>query len=232
MHEKIALKKSAESTGEDLQIALDERVIDEEAIVRLFDPDDRVRYLDKKQLWAFVVEGEFWKAVGSQANELAIAKQSVAYVVDCARANGLITDHDIVQGLTLDGILEALPKIELVNLVRSAIAAGRHGRQFDDEALLGAMPLSALLEHIPLAEMWECVVLSRIALPHGFVVRGSATPPPFPNVRDDDEVVVEIVEPESSAAKPAARGHRSRRIGASDVSEVKGELSDGHIAKT
>ena len=28
MHEKVALKKSAESTGEDLQIALDERVID------------------------------------------------------------------------------------------------------------------------------------------------------------------------------------------------------------
>jgi hypothetical protein len=231
VHEKVALKKSAESTGEDLQIALDERIVDEEAIVRLFQPDDRVRYLDKKQLWAFVVEGDFWKGAEGQASDRSVAKRNVAYVVDCARANGLITDHDVVEGLGLDRILGALPKSELVKLVRSSIASGRHGQQFDDEALLAAMPLTALLEHVPLAQMWEFVVLSRIAVPHGFAVRGSAIPPPLPAVRDDDEVVVEIVEHEMGVAKPAAKAHRSRRIGASELSEVKGELSEGHPVK-
>jgi hypothetical protein len=231
MHEKVALKKSAESAGEDLQIALDERVVDEESVVRLFHPDDRVRYLDKKQLWAFVVEGDFWRAAEGQANDRSVAKRNVAYVVDCARANGLITDHDVVEGLTLDRILGALPKSELVKLVRSAVGCGRHGQQFDDEALLAAMPLAALLEHIPLAQMWDSVVLARIAVPHGFVVRGSAVPPAFPNGHDEDEVVVEIVEHEAGGAKPAAKAHRSRRIGASELSEVKGELSDGHPVK-
>src|SRR5262245_5492904 len=46
VHEKVALRKSAESAGEDLEIALAERVTDAKAIVRLFDPDDRVRFLD------------------------------------------------------------------------------------------------------------------------------------------------------------------------------------------
>jgi hypothetical protein len=229
MHERVALKKSAESLGEDLQIALDERVVDEQAIVRLFHPDDQVRYLDKNKLWAFVVEGEFWKAAEGQAGDAALAKRNVAYIASCARTNALITDHDIVDGLTLERILGCLSKGELERLVRYAVTDGRQGRQFDDEALLVAMPLSALVEHIPLGEIWESVIISKIAVPHGLVVRGSATPPPLPRRRDDGEVVVEIVD-ESSATKSVARGHRSRRIGASDLSEVKGELSEasGH----
>jgi hypothetical protein len=232
LHEKVALKKSAESTGEDLQIALDEAVIDEDAIVRLFEPDDRVRYLDEKKLWTFLVEGDFWKTTASQASELAIAKQNLAYIVDCSRVNGLITDHDIVEGLTLDRILDSLPKSELTRLVRSAVTGGRHGRPFDDEALLSALPPTALLDHISLAQMWESVVLSRVALPHGFVVRAGATPPALPDVREEEEVVVEVVESESTAGKPpAAKGHRSRRIGASDLSEVKSEIEDRNSSK-
>jgi hypothetical protein len=230
LHEKVALKKSAESLGEDLQIALDEKVIDEEAIVRLFGADDRVRYLDEKKLWAFVVEGEFWKANGGQpSGDPAIAKRNVAYVVDCARTNGLITDHDIVEGLTLDRILEALPKTELAKLVRSAISGGRHGRHFDDEALLGVLPASAVLEYIPLSQMWDTVVVARVALPHGLVVRGSATPPPLP-VSDDDEVVVEVLEGDSSS-KIGPKGHRSRRIDARDLSDLKIELEKASTSK-
>jgi hypothetical protein len=231
MHEKVALKKSAESMAEDLQIALDEGVVDEEAIVRLFGADDRVRYLDEKKLWAFVVEGDFWKTTSGPTGDPAIAKQNVAYLVDCARANGLVTDHDVVEGLALERLLDALPKTELVKLVRSAIAGGRHGRHFDDEALLAALPTAALLEHVPLAQMWDAVVVSRIAVPHGFVVRGSATPPPLPVVAEDEDVIVEVVEGESTSSKPASKGHRSRRIDALDLSELKSELEKGNTPK-
>jgi hypothetical protein len=231
LHEKVALKKSAAALGEDLQIALDEGVIDEDAIVRLFDADDRVRYLDDKKLWAFVVEGDFWQAASAPAGDPTVAKQHLAYIVDCARANGLLTDHDVIEGLSLDRVLELLPKNELVKLLRSAVVAGRHGRPYDDEALLGAMPPAALLDHVPLAEMWESVVVPRIAVPHAFVAHGVAakaatTPPPLPPIADDDEIVVEIVDRDSSLGKPAPKAQKSRRIGAIDLSELKEELAD------
>jgi hypothetical protein len=226
LNEKVALKKSAESAGEDLQIALNEGVVDEDAIVRLFDPDDRVRYLDEKRLWAFVVEGDFWKATPAHAGDASIAKRNVAFVVDCARANGLITDHDIVEGLTLDRILEALPKGELARIVRSAVAGGRNGQHFDDEALLGALPPSALLEHVPLSQMWDAVVLARIAIPHGLTARGVSD-----GNTDDEEVVVEIVEGEPGTGKTPTRTGRSRRIDAIDLSELKGDIGSGNVPK-
>ena len=67
---KIALKKSAETSGEDLQIALDEQETDAESIVLLFHPDDRVRYLDHRKLWSFVTEGEFWRVDSTQRAQL------------------------------------------------------------------------------------------------------------------------------------------------------------------
>jgi hypothetical protein len=229
LHEKVALKKPAAALGEDLQIALDEKVVDEDAIVRLFDADDRVRFLDDKKLWAFVVEGDFWRATSDQAGEPAIATQEVAYIVDCARANGLVTDHDVVEGLTLDRILDALPKDEIAKVARAAISGGRHGRPFDDEKLLGVLPISALLDHVPPAQMWESVVVPRIAVVHGFAAQGfvagaAAAPPPLPVLDDVDEIVVEVVDRDSSVDKPLAKAQKSRRIGALDLSELKSEL--------
>ena len=231
LHEKVALKKSAESTGDDLQIALDEGVTDEEAIVQLFEPDDRVRYLDERDLWSFVVERDFWKATSAQAGEVAVAKQNVAYMVDSARANGLISAHDVVEGLTLGRILDALPKSELTTLVRFAAAGGLEGRRFDDEALLSALPPSALLEHVPLALMWASVVVVRVAVPQGLVVEGSATLPPSPDAREIEEFVVEVVESESDVHKQPLKVNRSRRVGAMDLSQVKSEIEDRHRPK-
>jgi hypothetical protein len=229
LHEKVALKKSAAALGEDLQIALDENVIEEDAIVRLFDADDRVRFLDDKKLWAFVVEGDFWRATSPQAGDLEIAKQEVTYIVDCARANGLVTDHDVVEGLTLDRILDALPKDEVAKVVRAAVSGGRNGRPFDDEKLLAVLPTSDLLDHVPLAQMWESVVVPRIAVAHGFAARGfvagaAAAPPAVLVVDDVDEIVVEITDRDSSVDKPLAKAQKSRRIGALDLSELKSEL--------
>jgi len=230
LHEKVALKKSSSALGEDLQIALDERVVDEDAIVRLFDADDRVRFLDDKKLWAFVVEGDFWRATSAQAGDVGIAKQHVAYIVDCARANGLVTDHDVVEGLTLERILEALPKDDLVKVAHAAVSGGRHGRPFDDEKLLGVLSTSALLDHVSLAQMWESVVVPRIAVAHGFAAQGfvaggvAAVPPPLPVADDVDEILVEVVDRDSSAGIPPAKAQKSRRIGALDLSELKSEI--------
>jgi hypothetical protein len=238
LHEKVALKKSAATLGEDLQIALDEHVVDEEAIVSLFDADDRVRFLDDKKLWAFVVEGDFWRATSAQASEVAIAKQHIAYIVDCARTNGLVTDLDIVEGLTLDRILEALPKGELVKVARAAVSGGRQGRPFDDEKLLGVLPSAALLDHVSLAQMWESVVVPRIAVAHGFAAQGyvarepAVVPPSLADPDDVEEIVVELVDRDSTVGLPAAKAQKSRRIGALDLSELKSEIEDEKSPKS
>jgi hypothetical protein len=62
LKQKIAEKKSWESAAEDLQIALDEGETDAESVVAVFDPDDRVRYLDATGIWRFLIEGDFWNA--------------------------------------------------------------------------------------------------------------------------------------------------------------------------
>src|ERR1041384_5054603 len=63
-HEKIALKKSIPSAVEDLELALAEQTTTPAALVALYSADDKVRYLDARKLWAFVVEDEFYKGTG------------------------------------------------------------------------------------------------------------------------------------------------------------------------
>jgi hypothetical protein len=45
VHDRIARKKSTGSAAEDLRIALDESVTTSAAVLELFPPDDRIRYL-------------------------------------------------------------------------------------------------------------------------------------------------------------------------------------------
>ena len=61
VHEKVAHKMSPDASGESLQIALDESVTSAAAIVKLFQPDDKQRYLERHALWAFDIEGQPWK---------------------------------------------------------------------------------------------------------------------------------------------------------------------------
>src|SRR5271156_4551614 len=80
---RIALKKSWQSAGDDIQSALDEGETKAIQIVQAFAPDDRVLYLEDKQLWAFIVEGQFWKATAKDDKAtFAIAQQHVAYLVE------------------------------------------------------------------------------------------------------------------------------------------------------
>jgi hypothetical protein len=243
IHEKVALKKSPESLAEDLRIALDEGVTDEESVLALFDPDDRVRYLDARELWAFVAEGEFWKATPTAGPEFAKAKEHIGFMLDCARTNKLLSDQDFVEGCSIDKIVDRLPKAELTKLLKAAIADGRDGKPFRDADLLCVTPPSVLLDHLPLAHVWTTVIAPKIAEVFGTTAKAgdstdhrppaqptSARPGPqrsdggaplFPR-RDDNEVVVEVVEVEPAQAG-TERSQRSRRIGAIDLSDLKSD---------
>jgi hypothetical protein len=215
IHGKVAQKKAPESLAEDIQIALDEGVADEHSIVALFDPDDRVRFLDPRKLWQFVAEGEFWKKTsgltsggGTPGGELAATKQHIAFILDCAKSNGLLSELDLVDGCGMETLLERLPKAVLEKLVRGALLSGRQGKPFDDEKVLEVAPPRVLVDHLPLAHLWDAIVIAKVLTPTGYLTapatdgeakKGSVPPPPVQapssgTKSKDSDAVLEVLD--------------------------------------
>lgn len=165
--EKIAARKPWESAAEDLQIALTEGETSTAAILWGFHPDDRVRYLNRADLWAFLAEGEFWN-VDQQSPGYALAKEHVAFLLERGVVDHLLTHRDIVQGLTLREISTRLPKVELGTIIQGALEAGSRGQPFTEVELLTALPPSVLADYVPLLRIWKGVIIPKIAERHGF----------------------------------------------------------------
>jgi len=164
---KIAVKKPAESAGEDLQIALDEGETDAESIVALFSPDDRVRFLDNEKLWHFCVETQFWKAGSSNRTELDRAKQLSAFMLSRALEDRLATHRDIVEGIGVAELTTRLPRSELSKVIEQALANSHKKTAFTERDLLDALPPEEIVKHIPLPHIWD-TVLAPLAEKHGY----------------------------------------------------------------
>ncbi len=164
---KIARKKNYESAGNDLQIALEEGEADAETIVTLFEPDDRVRFLDPKKLWAYVIEGDFWRA--KSGIDFDIAKAHIAFMLDRALKDELVSHLDIVEGMTVSKLAEHLPRIELEKIITAALMQSQKEKPFREEDLLRETPSTTLVEHVPLPHVWETVVEPKIARAHDFL---------------------------------------------------------------
>lgn len=169
---KVALKKSAESCGSDLQIALDEKETDAETVVALFNPDDRVRFLDNRALWSFLIEGEFWRVDPKKDPGLHdIAAQHICYLIERALDDQLLSHRDVVQGITVESMANLLPRSELPKIIDAALALGAEKKPFVERDLLEALGISTLTAHIPLVSLWTQVVVPFIAEPHGFAAK-------------------------------------------------------------
>jgi hypothetical protein len=168
VNRKVALKKSAGSAGEDVQIALDEGVTSAEQIVRVFHPDDRVRHLDNKKLWSYVVEGDFWAIDPNSRPEFERAKEHVAFILDRALIDRLITHEDLIEGVTVEKLAECLPRAQLAQIIKAALELGRNKKPFSEEELLRASASRVIVDDISLRHIWETVVVPRIARAHGF----------------------------------------------------------------
>lgn len=196
LKQRIAMKKSWSSAAEDLMIALNEGEADASAIISVFATDDRVRYLNDQKLWAFLTEGEFWNATLSKKEEYAIAKRHLSFLLDRALADKLLVHRDIVEGVTVSELAVRLPKAELGKIIQQALASGHGGRPFTETDLLVAMPPETLVEYIPLAHLFEAVVIPKIAQAHGYVEK--ATPvqvAPAPSIPEP--------QPQAEAQPPA-----------------------------
>lgn len=172
---RIAVKKSAESAGEDLKIALDEAETSPATVVSLFDPDDRVRHLSDKALWQFVIEDKFWSASSSDAEASNRATEHVAFILDRALQDELITHRDIIDGISVHRIAKLLPRAELEKIIAAALAVGQKNKPFTEAGLVDAVGSQTLLAHVPLKDIWNSMIVPKIAQAHGFVKAPEAT---------------------------------------------------------
>ncbi|MBX3268849.1 MAG: hypothetical protein KF729_01225 [Sandaracinaceae bacterium] len=166
---KIAIKKSAESCAEDLQIALDEEETDAEAIAALLSPDDLVRYLDARELWALASEG------ARSPDDPSAAASHLGRVLEAALADDLVSPAELVGALGLDTLVAHLDAPTLARALGGALEAGRAGTPFDERRLLDLVPPPHLAASLPFALVWERVVVPSIAARHG--LSGDASPP-------------------------------------------------------
>ncbi len=172
---KIAAKKSWKSAAEDLRIALSEGETNASAVVSVFGPDDRVQYLPQDKIWAFLTEGEFHNVVANQSAEYRVAKLHMAYLLDRALKDKLLTHRDIVEGVGISELSACLPKAELGKLIESAIVAGRNKKLFADAELWETLTSTLLVDHVPLPQVWTNVIVAKIALTHGFALGAKHT---------------------------------------------------------
>lgn len=205
LKQKIALKKEWQDAGTDLQIALDEGETDAESIVALFAPDDRVRYLDPQKIWAFLAEGEFWRSGSSTKGAPEIARNHLAFMLERALEDKLLSHRDVVEGVTVDELANRLPKSELGRLISRALQNADKLTVFSEADLLATTPPRTLVQYVPLSHLWESVVLPKVAERHGYVKpREAAAQPteaetPKPAVREPSPAPAPVKEAAKSA---------------------------------
>ncbi|RYZ09421.1 MAG: hypothetical protein EOO73_03750 [Myxococcales bacterium] len=171
VHERVANKLSPENAGETLQIALDEGVTTPKEIVRLFQADDRQRYLNRHELWAFDIEGQPWKASASDSVAHGRAEKFIAYLIDRAIDNLLISHEEIVSALGVVKLAGWLPSEMLGQIIETAL---KKSDKFTEEDLLRAAPASSLVAHVPLDYLWEKVVVPLIAEQHDYAPKAGS----------------------------------------------------------
>jgi hypothetical protein len=188
VNERLALRKTIESAAEDLTLALEEGLTDADKLVALIPPDDRVRYLDASKLWGFLTEVEFWKSEGTDTRDRERYVRRVTFIVERALEQGVLRLQDLADGIGFKRIASCLPRAELQKVVEHALSQAREGQRLTEEQLLEAVPLRALMTHIPLDHTWTEVIVARLAKPLSFipptaeeVARSRRLPPPPPS---------------------------------------------------
>ena len=165
VHEKVAHKMSPDASGESLQIALDEGVTTSAAIVKLFQPDDKQRYLERHALWSFDIEGQPWKTTPATKHTHERAKSYVAYILERALENLLVSHEEVVHAITVTKLAQCLPKEKLGSIIEASL---KTRDKFTEQDLLGAVPPRDLVDYVALDYLWEKVVTPLIAEAHDY----------------------------------------------------------------
>jgi len=157
VHEKIAAKKSIAAAAEDLQLALDEGVCSPETILEIVTIDDHVHFLDREELWAFLIRDNFW----NQSSER--ARERMLFVLNTALKLDLVSVPRFISALGSAELAKLLPRNIVEEVFTAALQAGLDGRAFGAEPFMSLVPLTTWLQHVPLKKVWEAIVEGVIA---------------------------------------------------------------------
>ncbi len=171
VNDRVAQKMSPENSGEALQIALDEKVTTTADILRLFQPDDRQRYLDRKELWKFDIEGEPWKVTATSKASYERAKAYIAYIIERAISNLLLTHDELIEALTVAKLAEHLPREVLGSIINASL---RRDEKFNEVHLMEVAPPKTLVKHVPLDYVWDKAVRPLVAERHEYAEAGAS----------------------------------------------------------
>jgi hypothetical protein len=136
--------------------------------------------LNRHELWAFDIEGQPWKASSTDSAAHGRAEKYVAYIIDRAIENLLVSHEEIVNALGVVKLAGWLPSEMLGQIIEAAL---KKSDKFTEEDLLRAAPASSLVAHVPLDYLWEKVVVPLIAEQHDYAPKaggggGGVTPTP------------------------------------------------------
>jgi hypothetical protein len=166
---KVGCLKPYVTAGEDLQFALDAVETTPEQILQALHPDDRVRFLDNRELWASDCEAHYW--VPENEKERERGEAHLCYVIDEAKDQDLITDRDLVEGVGVDKLVHSFINREdvLTKVLSAALADGDAKKAFDYKSLVQVITTKTMVQNVPLDHIWDNVVMPKIAIKYGFV---------------------------------------------------------------
>jgi hypothetical protein len=101
------------------------------------------------------VEGEFWKASPANHVETDRARRQIAFVIERALAEALITHRDVVEAIGVAELATRLPRSELGKLVERALDAGHRGTPFTESELLAMLPPAEIVRMYRAARVGE-----------------------------------------------------------------------------
>jgi hypothetical protein len=170
MHERLARRKSVASGADDLGLALEEKTTTPNDVLELYPRSVQVRCLPGARLWQFLTEEQFW--ADGPRNER--ATERIVFTLQTALSLGMLSLRDLFDGIGFAELTRALPKRELEQILVRALEGGRSGTPLSEEVLLDVVALPALVNCLSPQDLWERVVVSRVAAPSGFVSGGTA----------------------------------------------------------
>ncbi len=163
----IGLHKTVASCAADLQIALEQGAIEPIGVIRLLNPDDIAREISGERLWRYVTEDKFW-LVDRKTDEFELARAHIAFLLERALSEQLVSHSELVDWLTPDQIAHYIPRKALASLLHGALEVGRAERGFTAAHVLALVPASVLAEHVHLAHIWRSVIVPMMERAHGF----------------------------------------------------------------
>jgi hypothetical protein len=173
MHERLARRKSLESGADDLGLALEEKTTTPNEVLELYPRTVQVQCLPGARLWQFLTEEQFW--VDGPRNER--AQERLLFTVQTALSLGILSLGGVFDGIGFSELTRALPKRELEQIVVRALESGRSATALSEEVLLDVVPLPELINCLSPQDVWERVVVPRVAAPSGFVSGAAAAAP-------------------------------------------------------